>query len=136
MNLQDLKLSQAYAASSPLTAFLAFVVFNSKTNSHDTANDESKKAIMNYWTGYILLVACGTLLYITLMDMLPEVFSKDEEEVCDSINTTKKDVVKSPRDIEKNRVKSPRDIEKNRVKSPRDIEKNKGHRGCEILDTI
>ena len=69
---------------------------------------------MNYWTGYILLVACGTLLYITLMDMLPEVFSKDEEEVCDSINTTKKEV----------------------VKSPRDIEKNKGHRGCEILDSI
>ena len=39
---------------------------------------------MNFWTGYVLLIACGTLLYITLMNMLPEVYGREEGE-CDDI---------------------------------------------------
>ena len=39
---------------------------------------------MNFWTGYVLLIACGTLLYITLMNMLPEVYGREEGD-CDDI---------------------------------------------------
>ena len=31
---------------------------------------------MNYWNGYVMLVSVGTLLYITTMHMLPEVYSE------------------------------------------------------------
>jgi len=29
---------------------------------------------LNYWNGYVMLVSVGTLLYITMMHMLPEVY--------------------------------------------------------------
>ena len=66
-----------------MTAFLAFVVFNYK-GKEGFINDRAQRANMNFWTGYVLLIACGTLLYITLMNMLPEVYGREEGE-CDDI---------------------------------------------------
>ena len=35
---------------------------------------------MDYWNGYILLVAIGTLIYIVMLHMLPEVYFNEEED--------------------------------------------------------
>lgn len=36
--------------------------------------DEQSVQTLNYWNGLIMLVSVGTLLYITTMHMLPEVY--------------------------------------------------------------
>ena len=36
--------------------------------------DEKSVQTLNYWNGLIMLVSVGTLLYITTMHMLPEVY--------------------------------------------------------------
>ena len=43
----------------------------------DIANDEAAKHNLDFWTGYILLIAVGTLLYIALMHILPEVYKSE-----------------------------------------------------------
>ena len=47
--------------------------------ANDIANDEEAKQVLNWWTGYILLIAVGSLLYITLMHILPEVYSQEHQ---------------------------------------------------------
>jgi len=39
-----------------------------------------KKEELNWWMGFTLLIAVGTLTYITLMHILPEVFFSDGHE--------------------------------------------------------
>ena len=38
------------------------------------AHDEETIQTLNYWTGVILLMAAGTLLYTTMLHILPEVY--------------------------------------------------------------
>ena len=40
-------------------------------------NEESVQNL-NYWNGLVMLVSVGTLLYITMMHMLPEVYSNKQ----------------------------------------------------------
>ena len=64
-----------------MTAFLAFVIFNwqSKKTSSDIGTDEEEKHTINFWNGFVLLIAVGTLLYITMMHILPEVYSHNHD---------------------------------------------------------
>ena len=48
--------------------------------ANDIANDEEAKHTLNFWTGYILLIAVGSLLYITLMHILPEVYTQEHHD--------------------------------------------------------
>lgn len=64
--------TQIYACSSPLTAIGGFLVFNS---FQDPMADELSVQRINWWNGLVMLVSVGTLLYITTMHMLPEVYS-------------------------------------------------------------
>ena len=38
------------------------------------ATDQLTIETLNYWTGFILLMATGTLLYTTMIHILPEVY--------------------------------------------------------------
>ena len=51
--------------------------YQSTHTGSDISSDEEKKQTINFWTGYILLIAVGTLLYITLMHILPEVYGNE-----------------------------------------------------------
>ena len=57
--------------SSPLTAFISYLIFSQKEK---LADDEYSIQTLNYWTGFILLMAAGTLLYTTMLHILPEVY--------------------------------------------------------------
>ena len=50
--------------------------------ANDIANDEEAKQTLNWYTGYILLIAVGSLLYITLMHILPEVYTQEHHDQC------------------------------------------------------
>jgi len=62
----------AYALSSPLSGFITFAIFQSQSSS--MVDDLKGKETLNWWMGFTLLIAVGTLTYITLMHILPEVF--------------------------------------------------------------
>ena len=62
----------AYAIASPLSAFIAFAIF--KSQSQSAIDNPINLQTLNWWTGYTLLIAVGTLIYITLMHILPEVY--------------------------------------------------------------
>lgn len=62
----------AYSISSPISAFCAFTVF--ALQSEASIDDPYSKESLNWWMGFTLLIAVGTLTYITLMHILPEVF--------------------------------------------------------------
>ena len=61
-----------YAISSPFSAFIAYTVFALQNEA--SINDPYARESLNWWTGFTLLIAVGTLTYITLMHILPEVF--------------------------------------------------------------
>lgn len=48
-----------------------FLAFNS---FKDPLGSELSVQTINYWNGLVMLVSVGTLLYITTMHMLPEVY--------------------------------------------------------------
>ena len=62
---------QIYACSSPLTALIGFFAFHLAKAQMESELNLQK---INYWNGYVMLVSVGTLLYITTMHMLPEVY--------------------------------------------------------------
>ena len=62
----------AYAIASPFSAFIAFAIF--KSQSQSAIDNPINLQTLNWWTGYTLLIAVGTLIYITLMHILPEVY--------------------------------------------------------------
>mmetsp|Transcript_15801 Transcript_15801/g.21386 ORF Transcript_15801/g.21386 Transcript_15801/m.21386 type:complete len:118 (+) Transcript_15801:648-1001(+) len=68
----------AYSFSSPLSAFVTFSVFSAQSVS--SIDDPLKKEKLNWWMGFTLLIAIGTLTYITLMHILPEVFLADDHD--------------------------------------------------------
>ena len=68
---QTINFIQTYALCSPITAFLSYLAF---AKSAEAANDEESIQNLNYWTGFILLMAAGTLLYTTMLHILPEVY--------------------------------------------------------------
>ena len=63
---------QFYAIASPFSAFISFTVF--ATQSDASINDPMQRETLNWWTGFTLLIAVGTLTYITLVHILPEVY--------------------------------------------------------------
>ena len=66
-----------YSIASPFSAFIAFAVFESQ--SQTAIDDAYHLENLNWWTGFTLLIAVGTLTYITLMHILPEVYFSEEE---------------------------------------------------------
>lgn len=66
-----------YSIASPFSAFIAFAVFESKSQS--AIEDPYHLENLNWWTGFTLLIAVGTLIYITLMLILPEVYFSEQE---------------------------------------------------------
>ena len=68
----------AYSISSPLSAFISCLIFC--LQSEATVEDPYKHECLNWWTGVVLLFAVGTLSYITLMHILPEVYFSDEHD--------------------------------------------------------
>lgn len=69
--------TQAYALSSPISAFISFAIFASQSEA--SIDNEYAKETLNWWMGFTLLIAVGTLTYITLMHILPEVFLSDHD---------------------------------------------------------
>ena len=61
----------AYAFSSPLSGFIAFSIFSMQ--EHSILEDERGVAKLNWWMGFTLLIAVGTMTHITLMHVLPEI---------------------------------------------------------------
>ena len=68
----------AYSLASPFTAFIAFVVFALQEKA--AINDQAAQQELNWWIGFILLFATGTLTYITLCHILPEMYLDDDHE--------------------------------------------------------
>ena len=68
----------AYSISSPFSAFIAYTVFASQSEA--SIDDPYARETLNWWTGFTLLIAVGTLTYITLMHILPEVFFNSGHE--------------------------------------------------------
>ena len=58
-----------------MTAFITFVIF--ATQAEAAVDDPLRREELNWWTGFVLLIAVGTLTYITLMHILPEVFNSN-----------------------------------------------------------
>ena len=71
----------AYAFSSPLTGFITFAVFNGQKNA--IVEDERGIEQLNWWIGFTLLVAVGTMMHITLMHILPEIMECQDGHECD-----------------------------------------------------
>jgi len=80
---------QAYSISSPLSAFLAFAVFASQAEA--SIDDPYRQETLNWWMGFTLLIAVGTLTYITLMHILPEVYLGSDHEDHDHLSSGNND---------------------------------------------
>ena len=64
-----------YALASPFSAFLSYALFAGY--SEISMDDPERVEELNWWTGFTLLIAVGTLTYITLMHILREVYLED-----------------------------------------------------------
>ena len=62
----------AYAIASPISAFIAYTVFAG--NNRFSIDACERQETLNWWCGYTLLIAVGTLTYITLLHILREVY--------------------------------------------------------------
>ena len=65
----------AYALASPFSAFISYAMFAGYSKL--SKDDEERIEELNWWTGFTLLIAVGTLTYITLMHILREVYLED-----------------------------------------------------------
>lgn len=68
----------AYSIASPTSAFIAYTVF--ALQSEASIDDPYAFETLNWWTGVTLLFAVGTLLFITLMHIMPEVYYENGHE--------------------------------------------------------
>lgn len=92
--------------------------FKSKSVASDISNDIEKESTINFWTGFILLIAVGTLLYITLMHILPEVYAMEHNHPHEE------------HDNHEHRVNDSHDIDEKSEKS------NKPSRGVQVVTLL
>ena len=74
--LKRLSYLTAYSISSPISAFCAYSIF--ALSNEAAIDDPYARECLNWWMGFTLLIAVGTLNYITLMHILREVFFEEE----------------------------------------------------------
>ena len=72
-----------------MSAFISYTIFASQSSA--SIDDPYRKEQLNWWTGFTLLIAVGTLTYITLMHILPEVFYSDGHEDHDHFGNGEKE---------------------------------------------